>query len=342
MTTTPRVSVLLPCFNHGAFIDEAVASVRGQTCQDFEIIVVDDGSTEPATIETVSLLSGPGVTVLRTENRGLPAARNHAARHASGEVFCALDADDRLAPAWFEKGLRLLDDRPDVAFVSHWLETFGDEHWVWAPERCDLPALLARNTVNGAALVRRHAFEAVGGYDESMRDGCEDWDFWLRLVESGRAGAIIPEVLFYYRRRAESMSRVMLDAQAYRRPLDVLLAKHDAAYREHLTDVIVAKEREALHLGREVADLERDRLTTLDPALRRAREELAAAARKAEQVRRRKAEEEELQRLRVARDELQRETVTLRSEVAALRESWSWRLSAPLRRIYDIFGGRGR
>ncbi|MEO8522586.1 MAG: hypothetical protein ABI603_14550, partial [Acidobacteriota bacterium] len=165
---------------------------------------------------------------------------------------------------------------------------------------------------------------------------------WLRLVESGRAGAIIPEVLFYYRRRAESMSRVMLDARAYRRPLDVLLAKHDAAYREHLTDVIVAKEREALHLGREVADLERDRLTTLEPALRRAREELAAAARKAEQVRRRKAEEEELQRLRVARDELQRETVTLRSEVAALRESLSWRLSAPLRRIYDIFGGRGR
>ena len=84
---------------------------------------------------------------------------------------------------WFEKGLRVLDDQPNIAFVSHWLETFGDEHWTWKPEQCDLPSLLARNSVNGAALVRREAFEAVGGYDESMREGCEDWDFWLRLVE---------------------------------------------------------------------------------------------------------------------------------------------------------------
>ncbi len=339
---TPRVSVLLPCFNHGAFIEEAVASVLAQTCQDFEIVIVDDGSTEQATIDVLAAMARPGIAVLRTGNRGLPAARNHAARHASGAVFCALDADDRLAPAWFEKGLGLLDARPEIAFVSHWLETFGDEHWIWAPERCDLPALLARNTVNGAALVRREAFAAVNGYDEAMRHGCEDWDFWLRLVESGRPGAIIPEVLFYYRRRADSMSRTMLDASAYRRPLEVLLEKHDAAYREHLTDVIVAKEREALHLAREVFDLERDRLTTLEPALRRAREELAAAAGKAERVRRAVAQQDELRRLRVARDEVERDAAVLRAEVAALRASWSWRLSAPLRRLYDVFGGRAR
>ena len=109
---------------------------------------------------------------------------------------------------------RVLDARPEIAFVSHWLETFGDEHWTWKPERCDLPSLLARNAVNGAALVRRNAFEAVGGYDESMREGCEDWDFWLRLVEQGFDGTIIPEVLFHYRRRADSMSREMLDEEA--------------------------------------------------------------------------------------------------------------------------------
>src|SRR5205085_1432810 len=111
-----------------------------------------------------------------------------AAAHARGDVFCALDADDRLAPTWFETALRVLDQRPAVAFVSHWLETFGDEHWRWTPQRCDLTALLARNTVNGAALVRRTAFEAVGGYDETMRRGCEDWDFWLRLVVGGHEG----------------------------------------------------------------------------------------------------------------------------------------------------------
>jgi glycosyltransferase involved in cell wall biosynthesis len=330
----PRISVLMPCFNHGAFIDEAVGSVLAQTFQDFEIVIVDDGSTDAATVEKLAAWTAPRTMVLRTANRGLPAARNHAARHASGEIYCALDADDRLAPTWFEKGIRALDADPGLAFVSHWLETFGDERWTWRPERCDLPALLARNTVNGAALVRRPAFEAAGGYDETLRDGCEDWDFWLRLVEEGRAGAIVPEVLFYYRRRADSMSRRMLEEQAYRRPLEALVRKHEAAYRAHLVEVVVAREAESLHLAREVADLERDRLVDLEPAIQRAREELAAIAAKAARVHAVRAREEELERLSWKAAELER-------EVADLRASWSWRLSAPLRTLYALLR-RGR
>jgi glycosyltransferase involved in cell wall biosynthesis len=327
--TSPRISVLLPCFNHGAFIDEAVESVFAQTCQDFEIIVVDDGSTDAATVQKLSAWAVPRLTVLRTGNRGLPAARNHAARHASGALFCALDADDRLAPTWFEKALHVLDEQPSVAFVSHWLETFGDERWTWTPERCDLPALLARNAVNGAALVRREAFEAVGGYDESMRDGCEDWDFWLRLVEGGRSGAIIPEVLFYYRRRADSMSRVMLEESAYRRPLEALVTRHAASYRRHMIEVIVAKEREALHLAREIAALEHDRLNVLEPALRRAREEAGAVAAKAAKVRAQRERDDQLAGLRA-------QAAALHAEVLGLRSSWSWRISAPLRRLYEV------
>jgi glycosyltransferase involved in cell wall biosynthesis len=327
---TARISVLMPCFNHGTFIGEAIDSVLAQTFRDFEIVVVDDGSTDALTKDVLSRLATPRTTVLKTGNQGLPAARNHAAAHASGVLFCALDADDKLAPTWFEKAVKALDERTDLAFVSHWLETFGDEHWTWKPERCDLPALLARNTVNGAAVVRREAFEAVGGYDASMRDGCEDWDFWLRLVEQGFEGTIIPEVLFYYRRRADSMSREMLDRERYRRPLETLFAKHEQAYRAQLSEIFAAKAAEARHLIDEIATIERDRVLRLQPALRRAREELAAGAAKAERARIEQEQKDQLERLTWKANELER-------EVAALRSSWSWRVTAPLRKLYSLF-----
>ena len=325
--TLPRISVLMPCFNHGAYIREAIASVAAQTVSGWEIVVVDDGSTDAATLETLRSLDDPRVTVLRTENRGLPAARNLAASRASGSVFCALDADDRLDPAWFERGLAELDARPDLAFVSHWLQTFGDETWTWTPRSCELPALLARNTVNGAALIRRDAFEAVAGYDESMRDGCEDWDFWLRLVERGFHGAIVPEVLFHYRRTAASMSRVMTGGPEYERPLRTLLAKHDASYRAHLVDVLAAGAAETCELQAQISEMRRAHAVAVVPALRRAREELTAIERKVERARPRQEAADELVRL-------QWQTSELRREVDAMRASWSWRLTAPLRGLY--------
>jgi len=277
MVHEPKVSVIVPCHDLGAFLTEAVESVFAQTMQDFEIVIVDDGSTDPETLRILRHFKRPRTRVFRTENRGLPAARNHAIAQAAGRYLCALDADDRLRPTFFEKTTALLDAHPEIGFVSTWLEVFGDESWTWTPRRCDFPVLLSECTVLTASPVRREAVAAIGGYDgERFRDGDEDWDLWISLVERGALGAIIPEILFDYRRRRGSRSATC-DRGAIRRQIRrTLIEKHRESYARHARDVLLLRERECGELLRGNAHLEEEIATLLGPEVERARAELRA------------------------------------------------------------------
>jgi glycosyltransferase involved in cell wall biosynthesis len=333
----PRVSVIVTCFDLGHTLGEALASVEAQTFRDLEILVVDDGSTEPGTLAALARIEATRARVLRTANRGLPAARNHGARHASGEYLCCLDADDALHPEWLAKGVAALDADPGLAFVSHWLRAFGDEEWEWKPTECGFPALLDRNTVNGAALVRRAAWEAVGGQDETLREGCEDWDFWITLVERGHRGAILPEILFFYRRRAGSMSRALV-GEAHLRTYLQLMQRHPATFAQHLP---------ALWTRRQV-DLGRSRLhlhalgcewdAWLSARLDDRRSEASALARR----RPGPALDDALAAVEEARGRIADLTALAEArarEVDALRASWSWRLTRPLRAVVGLVRG---
>jgi glycosyltransferase involved in cell wall biosynthesis len=333
--TSPRIAVVIPCFNHGRYLDEAVDSVLAQTFQDFEVVVVDDGSTDPDTVRLLQGYDRPRTRVLHQENRGLPGARNRGIRATGAPLVCALDADDRLAPEWFRKAVAVLESDPDLAFVSHWVETFGDEQGVWRPERCDLPALLDRNTVNGAALVRRAAYDAVGGFDESFRAGCEDWDFWLMLVERGYRGTILPEVLFYYRRRGDSMSRRMTEEDVYPDLFHAIVRKHRAAYDTHALDLLLGREAEFARLARECHDLTLEHDTWLEPTVVTHREALTLLAPREQAVRAELAREAERAGLLAALE-------AARADAALLRASWSWRITAPLRAVYGWMRGVGR
>jgi len=203
---SPQVSVVVPCFNLGRYVDEAVQSCLEQSHPDVEIIVVDDGSTERETSALLASYVRPHTRVVRTTNNGLAAARNHGASLASGQYLCFLDADDWLAPSYFEKAVSTFKSQSELSFVGSWVQATGEEDWLYTPDQCDLPALLADCTVSTAAVVRREAFWSVGGFDTGMpAQGDEDRDLWINLAAHGHFGTILPEALFFYRRRSGSM-----------------------------------------------------------------------------------------------------------------------------------------
>ncbi len=312
----PSVSVIVTCCNLGEYLDEAIASVRAQTFQDLELLVVDDGSTAPTTLQALDRFEQAQVPIVRTANRGLPAAKNTGVARTSGRYICMLDADDRLAPDMLARSVAILEDDPGLSFASHWLRYFGDEQGEWTPAACDFPELLDRNTVNGAALVRRSAIEAAGGFDESFRDGCEDWDFWITVVERGGRGVIIPEVLYEYRRREGSMSRVMHQRIGHPALYHRLAAKHAPAFREHLAALVARRERDIAAFMRENHNLQWQHDKWLAPELARWHDEVAVLERRA------------------ATQVLEKELRHAQAEVHALRQSWSWRITAVPRLVY--------
>jgi ABC-type polysaccharide/polyol phosphate transport system ATPase subunit/glycosyltransferase involved in cell wall biosynthesis len=345
----PKISVIVPCYNLGEYLDEAVQSVLDQTFQDFEIIVVNDGSTDPETNRLLADYDRPNTRVITTENRGLPSARNLAIEHATGEYICALDADDKLEPTYLDKAVRILDQDPSIAFVSSWIRAFGDEDWVWKQARCDLPQLLAECTVNGAALVRRSALLAVGGYDVTMKTGDEDWDLWITLAERGYRGTIIPEVLFHYRRRAGSMSTLCTEGETHLSLVRYLVDKHQESYRRHLFDILLLKEAEACDLLQTNYRLERHLTTDLEPTVERRRADLARLRAGLEPpdgepppLARRDGPERQLEESRARSIQLATALANAEREVLALRQSLSWRITAPVRSAYDLLRGRGR
>lgn len=205
----PKVSVIIPCYNQGSYVDGAVESVLAQTFRDFEIIVVNDGSTDGATNRLLADYHRPQTRVLRTENRGVAMARNHGIGVATGEYILPLDADDRIAPAYLEKAVAVLDTRPDVGIVYCRAECTGDRTGEWKLPAFSRRGMLLTNQIFCSAFFRRADWQSAGGYNPNMCDGWEDWDFWLSLLELGRDACQIPEVLFSYRIAQGSRERTM-------------------------------------------------------------------------------------------------------------------------------------
>jgi glycosyltransferase involved in cell wall biosynthesis len=198
LAATPLVSVIIPTYNRGWILAEAIESVLVQGFGDYELIVVDDGSTD----RTGEMLRSYGdrLRTLRQANRGVSAARNAGTAAARGEWIAFLDSDDLWLPRKLERQVAFLEDRPDAEICQ------TEEVWIRDGRRVN-PARKHRKTGGmiferslelclvspSAVMLRRGLLEGLGGFDESL-PACEDYDLWLR-VSRRRPVHLVPEAL---------------------------------------------------------------------------------------------------------------------------------------------------
>jgi len=207
MDARAEISVIIPCFNYGGFLKESLSSVSAQTLNPIETLIIDDGSNDPETLRILSEISDPGVSVIRQENRGLPGARNTGLRHAMGDYVYFLDADDILFPFCLEKLAEMLNSNPDAIAACSGVQILGGRQngMTWLPSY-DPYLILVRNLWAAGMMLRKRALEEESlWYDESMRQGYEDWEFNIRLTRSGHQIEVIPQALYSYRVHARSM-----------------------------------------------------------------------------------------------------------------------------------------
>ena len=211
----PAVSVIMPAYNVDRYIAESIESVLAQTFSDFEIVIVNDGSTD-GTLEIAERYRSEHpdrIVVISQENRGLSGARNTALRHASGEVFALLDSDDCWLPTFLAEQMKILDGQPDVALVTGNAFNRGGardgEPVQPVPDTRPAPdaaqILSDETAVFIMSVFRRQVFDRIGGFDEHFRTN-EDYDFWIRAALAGFRFARNPAPLGRYRRHASSLS----------------------------------------------------------------------------------------------------------------------------------------
>lgn len=229
----PKVSVIIPCFNQGQYIDEAVESVLRQTLQDFEIIIVNDGSTDDFTLDNLKNYNKPKCKVIHTTNQGLSLARNTGINASSGDYLLPLDADDKIGPKYLEEASRVLDTDKRIGIVYCETEFFGDKTGKWIQEDFSIEKMLTMNMIINCAMFRKIDYLSTKGFNPNMIYGWEDWDFWLSLIEIGKGVFKLSDVHFYYRIKNISMlNELSQDSNKQAYSLKTIYQNHFEFYLE--------------------------------------------------------------------------------------------------------------
>jgi glycosyltransferase involved in cell wall biosynthesis len=242
MRVVPEVSIIIPCYNYGHFLRDALSSVQMQTFHNWECIIIDNGSSDNTKQVAESFLSFDSrFKYIYSAERGVSRTRNIGIQNALGKFILPLDADDLIGGAYIEKAIKILNNNGKIKIAYCQAELFGERKGRWNLPEFSWKEFLLENMIFASCLYRRKDWESVGGFDIEFEDGLEDWDFLIGILKSGGEVYCIPEVLFYYRIHSASRNSVVVKELSLQREIrEKIYKKHKELYEKHfnLSDLL--------------------------------------------------------------------------------------------------------
>jgi len=201
-----KISVIIPCYNNKSTIIETIKSVQNQTYKNFEIIVIDDGSTENIYTIIEPFLKNSNISFYSQQNKGVSSARNTGASFASGKYLLFLDADDLIEETYIEKAIIEIEKDFKVKLVYPKCRFIGRKNESWVlPSYENFKNFLIGNCIIVSSVIRKEDFDKTNGFDESLTF-YEDWDLWISILKEGGTVKQLNEELFFYRLRDDFSS----------------------------------------------------------------------------------------------------------------------------------------
>ena len=239
----PIVSIIVPCYNQAQYLDECLNSVLDQTYPNWECIIVNDGS--PDNTEEVAKKwtnKDERFKYLYKTNGGLSSARNEGIKNAVGTLILPLDADDKIANIYCELAINALVKNSSLSLIYANSEKFGLVNEIWDLPEFSIEKLATENLIYCSAFFKKEDWERVGGYDENLMQGLEDWEFWIAILKKGGNVIKLKETCFYYRIKETSMITSLKDENK-KRIFDYISIKHADFFVQHLGSFFKLQEK---------------------------------------------------------------------------------------------------
>lgn len=235
------VSIVVPCYNQAVFLPDTLDSVLSQTYKHWEIIIVNDGSLDNTEVVAREyMLMDSRIHYVYQENAGLPAARNRGIEQAQGEFILPLDSDDIIKPEYLEEAMKAFEKNPRLKVVYCLGVMFGKINEPWDLRYRGYRNLLVRNAFFCSSIFRKNDWLRIGGYDENMRKGYEDWEFFIRLLDEHSLVYQIPQPLFYYRTKECSMTILASQKETATQIEAYMYSKHQELYISYYGGILTA------------------------------------------------------------------------------------------------------